>query len=356
MTTTGLGRVATSLMLMVAAVAVAPAPARAEGRTAGSAIVGGRIVFRNGTREVSAQEVERLRWGHIAVELRRGWQVLTVRPDAGGVFAVVGPPGTYHFEYLRLGELAEFFPPHEVEAASGQITCIGTLEVSVADLARDLGQNTASTLRVRNDCADFGPSLRQLAAGGGAPAAPAPEQSAAGRTTGSGGGGSVTTVLARATPPEGYAPTVMDVLAGLRLEGDFTSEYVAAVRGNWVVPLTADKGAGNLVGNVSVAGIGSKFVNGRWPAALGQPEVTGTAWEGTAGVGYEVWAIELTAFGGYLNGFARGPGGPLVGGALRFGGLVFGIGGRVEQYFSHPGQVVTFTLDVSPFGLLGALL
>jgi hypothetical protein len=340
------------LVAIVTLAFVAPALAPARAAAATPVTIGGRVVFRDATREARSQDVERLRWGHITVELHHGWQVFAARPDENGLFAITGPPGTYRIEYVRVGEQAEFFPPHEVEASPGRFTCIGTLEITVKDMSQDLGQNTGSALRVRPDCAEFDSALRQLGRGAGAPNAASAGDDAGGEAS----GGSLRISLARPIPPETYAPSPMDVLVGLRAEFDFTSQYLTALRANLVVPVTEDNGHGNWIVGGSVVRVPAKFINSRWTVAGVDTPLTGAAWGGTVAAGYSIWAIEVEAFGGYLGGLARGPSGPSLGGTLRFGTILFGITGRVEEYLGRGGQLATLNLDISPIGILGALL
>jgi hypothetical protein len=75
-------------------------------------------------------------------------------------------PGRYVIEYVRLGELAEFFVPHEVDVRPGDVTCLGTFEVVVQDLAKDLGNNSSGELNIVDDCAD----IRSNVGGASAPA------------------------------------------------------------------------------------------------------------------------------------------------------------------------------------------
>jgi hypothetical protein len=297
----------------------------------GSAVVAGRLTFRDQTRTARASEVERMRWGHMTLELRHGWEVFPARIDENGVFTVTGPPGTYRVEYLRLGELAEFFVPHDVEARAGQVTCLGTLEVFVGDLKEDLGSNTASQLHVIDDCATLGPELANASAG-----APA---------------GKVEASLARAVPREPKSLTAMDVLLGFRAELDLSKGGIASWRGAFVLPLGHESSW--LVGASAMAVSGS-FVDSHWPPAPGGAPAR-SVWGGTAGVGGRAWIVEGMAYGGFLSDPGRGGHGPLGGVSGRLGNFLLGFGGRLEVYGSGD-SLLAFTIDLSPVGLLGSLL
>jgi hypothetical protein len=273
--------------------------------------------------------------------MRRGWEVYSARPDADGVFTISGPPGRYRLEYLRIGELAEFVVPHEVEARAGRLTCLGTLEVVVGDMTQDLGNNTASNLRVRDDCATIEPQLRRVAGGG----------------EGGGGGGPVAEVktgLARPVPPESKLPGVLDVLVAFRGEVAFNTQNATSLRVDFVLPLGEESDHGNWLVAASAIHVSSTFVNDRWPAPGAPPP--SSVWGGSVGAGYNIWALEALASAGYLADPGRGAHGPLAGLSLRLGNFLWGFGGRVEFYPSTGDRVASLTLDVSPFGLLGALL
>ena len=322
----------TAVILLIAAAAYAR-PARA----APAAIIAGRITFRDATREVKAAEVERLRWGHLTIEMRRGWEVYAARPDANGLFTITGPPGTYQLEYVRVGQLAEFLVPHEVRAGAGRLTCLGTLEIDVRDMTQDLGNNTSSQLHLRDDCATLEPELRRL--GGVADATDA----------------TITTALPKPVARGWKGPTAMEVLVGFRAEADI--QEGTAVRGAFVLPISEDRGWGNFLASASVVHLSAGALNKLRPTNI---VVTGPppqpAWGGTIGAGYSVWLLEASAFGGYLSGSGNDPHGPLGGVSLRLGSFLFGIGVRAERYSSGHGQIAWLTLDLSPVGLLGSLL
>src|SRR5947208_4594632 len=87
---------------------------QAQAAGADSAMIVGRVTFRDSVRQAKAGDVERLRWGRLIVEMRRGWDVYSANPDANGFFSISGPPGTYRLDYVRLGQLSEFVAPHDV--------------------------------------------------------------------------------------------------------------------------------------------------------------------------------------------------------------------------------------------------
>ena len=145
----------------LAVISLAPV-GRAQAAGADSATIVGRVTFRDSVHQAKAEEVERLRWGRLLVEMRRGWDVYSANLDANGFFSITGPPGTYRLDYVRVGQLSEFVAPHEVKARAGQVTCLGTLEITVADLGRDLGNNNGSQMQVRDDCAALEPEVHRL--------------------------------------------------------------------------------------------------------------------------------------------------------------------------------------------------
>jgi hypothetical protein len=313
--------------VLIALVSVALPRAAAAAPTA---TMTGRIVFRDANRTATPAEVERLRWGHIILELRHDHEVFAVRPDGNGVFNVTGPPGRYVIEYVRLGELAEFFVPHEVDVRPGDVTCLGTLEVVVQDLAKDLGNNSSGELNIVDDCAD----IRSNAGGASAPA------------------GEVAKSLARPAPRAGQTLSLLDVLLAFRAEADLSSGGLSSARGAFVLPLGKES---DVLVAASVMNVGASFVNERWPAsAVGGPAAK-TAWGGTVGAGYNLWILEGLVYGGFLGDTGRGGHGSLAGFSLRLGTFLFGIGGRLDFYGTGD-HVGAFTIDLSPVGLLGSLL
>jgi hypothetical protein len=300
------------------------------------AVLAGRIVFRDGARELRASDVERQRWGHLTVEVRHGWRVFAARPDEAGLFTITGPPGRYRFEYVRLGELAEFFPPQDVVADAGGVTCIGTLEVSVADV-HDLGLNQSGGLRVRDDCAEMAPGLRALGAAAGA------------------ADGEVTTALARPAPSERKPISLLGALAGLR--GQVAgNDNMLVLRSDLVVEIGEEVSNRSFIVGASASYIGAEFVNSHWPAPNGAPGVTRPAWGVVGGGGYSVSILEGQLFGGFLSGAGRGAHGPVAGASVRAGTVVWGFIVRGDLYPASKDAILTAGFDLSPIGLLGSLL
>jgi hypothetical protein len=310
-----------------------------------SVVIGGRITFRDATREARAEEVERLRWGHIVVEIRNGWQVFSARPDASGLFAITGPPGTYRLEYIRVGQLAEFVVPHEAVVASGGFTCLGTIVVQVHDITQDLGNNTTSTLTVRDDCEAIGPDLGRLA-----------------DAANPGGGAS----MVRASPlhpvPEPTRlPHPMEVLVGFRADVGFASTGggsvgTSSLRADFVLPIGRGNSVGQWLVGATLTRVGADFTADRWmPPPLGSQAVQ-TVWGGAVGAGHELWVFEAMAWGGAIGDPGRGAHGPFVGGSLRFGSFTWGFGGRMDYYPGTGDSVGSFMIDISPFAILGHLL
>ena len=60
--------------------------------------------------------------------------------------------------------------------------------------------------------------------------------------------------------------------------------------------------------------------------------------------------------GGFLAGDGPGEHGAMVGGSLRLGTHLFGLGLAIERYPSPNSQLTLIMLDLSPIGLLGSLL
>jgi len=98
----GLPTVVALATLGVARTAVADSPP--------TVVIGGRITFRDAVREARSEEVERLRWGHIVIEIRNGWngflgqpQVFTVKDEVRKAMRVlVTRPGIYDLGSIRV--------------------------------------------------------------------------------------------------------------------------------------------------------------------------------------------------------------------------------------------------------------
>jgi hypothetical protein len=313
-----------------------------------SVVIGGRITFRDAVREARSEEVERLRWGHIVVEIRNGWQVFTARPDANGLFTITGPPGTYRLEYVRVGQLAEFFVPHEAVATRGAFTCLGTIEVSVRDITQDLGNNVSSQLNVRDDCGAIGPGLKQLAA------------TAADGGPGSGADAEIRASLPHPVTPPPWTPHPLAVLVAFRADVGFATTHqnetkVSSLRADFVLPVGHGDSVGHWLAGATLIRVGSDFTAARFtpPAGSAPPQ---TVWGGAVGAGHELWLFEAMAWGGAIGNPGFGARGPFLGGSLRFGSFTWGFGGRLDYYPSTGDSVGSFMVDLSPIGLLGHLL
>src|SRR5262245_3452527 len=333
------------LLAAIAFVAVSGAGVRAIAAPS-SVVIGGRITFRDVAREARAEEVERLRWGHIVVEIRNGWQVFSARPDSNGLFTITGPPGTYRLEYVRIGQLAEFFVPHEAVVATGGFTCLGTIEVLVNNIGQDLGNNTTSKLNVRDDCEAIAPDLGRLVA------------------TADTGGGGVAAIKAsplRPVPEPTKFPHPMEVLVGFRADAGFASTGggsvgTSSLRADFVLPIGRGNKVGQWLVGATLIRVGGDFSADRWmPAPLASPAAQ-TVWGGAVGAGHELWVFEAMAWGGAIGNPGLGAHGPFAGGSLRFGSFTWGFGARMDYYPSTGDSVGSFMIDISPFAVLGHLL
>jgi hypothetical protein len=304
----------------------------AQAAGADSAMIVGRVTFRDSVHQAKAEEVERLRWGRLVVEMRRGWDMYSANPDGNGFFSISGPPGTYRLDYVRVGQLSEFVAPHEVKARAGQVTCLGTLEISVADLGRDLGNNNGSQLQVRDDCAALAPEVHLLG-----------DTDAAIRTS-----------VAAPVVHHRTGPSALEIAAGLRgvvLANDKGTTYGAT----WLVPITEDTGSGNFVAEAQLLYLSSTFESRNRNDAGNIPGVP-AKWGGAVGAGYSIWLVEVLLHGGVLAGDAPAEHGPMLGGSLRLGTHLLGIGLEIERYPSANSQLQLLMLDLSPVALLGSLL
>src|SRR5689334_4474151 len=97
----------------------------------GTGMVGGRLVLRQGNEAVPLRRAQEAVKAPIGLEIRQGATVVTAKLDPDGYFVASGPPGRYRFEYLDVGERAEFFVPQELEIRGGQLVCAGTFDVKV---------------------------------------------------------------------------------------------------------------------------------------------------------------------------------------------------------------------------------
>ena len=62
------------------------------------------------------------------------------------------------------------------------------------------------------------------------------------------------------------------------------------------------------------------------------------------------------AWAGATGDPGRGASGPFGGMSLRLGSFLWGFGGRVDWYPGSGDRITAFTVDLSPFALLGVLL
>jgi len=325
------GRLSFAVVAGIVACAVVPSRAAASS----TVVVGGRITFRDEAREVKTEEAERLRWGHIVVEIRNGWEVFSARPDANGMFTITGPPGKYRLEYIRVGQLAEFFVPHEAVAAAGGLTCLGTIEVQVKDITKDLGNNTASRLNVRNDCSLIGSELARLA----------------------GTSGEVTASPPRPVPKPTWTPSPISLLVAFRGSAAFAGgNFASSLRADFVLPLGVDNDHGQWLAGATLIYIDKGFVDSKWPVPVGVISNIHSVWGGAVGAGYNYSILEIMAWGGATGDPGRGAHGPFGGVSARLGSFLWGFGLRGDWYPGTGDQITSFMIDLSPFGLLGALL
>jgi hypothetical protein len=325
------GRLSVSMALGIVACIAAPSVASAAAATV---VVGGRITFRDDAREVKPEEAERLRWGHIVVEIRNGWEVFSARPDAEAMFTITGPPGRYRLEYIRVGQLAEFFVPHEAVVAAGGVTCLGTIEVQVKDITKDLGNNTASRLNVRNDCSLIGSELARRA----------------------GTSGEVTASPPRPVPTPTWTPSPIQLLVAFRGSAAIVSNYVSSLRADFVLPLGKDGDRGQWLAGATLIHIDKEFVDSRWPVPVGVLSNIHSVWGGAVGAGYNYAILEMMAWAGATGDPGRGAHGPFAGASARIGSFLWGFGLRADWYPGTGDRITSFMVDISPFGLLGALL
>lgn len=283
-----------------------------------SGVVGGRLLLRAGTSEVSLAAARAAVGGErIALELRRGAQVVEATLDEDGYFWARAPAGVYRLEYLRVGTRAEFFAPQQVVVQSGALTCAGTVGLEL-DRVEALGANVNNRVTVTDQCAETTPRLRRAA-------------------------GVATERVTLAQPGPQFEHTTgltwRDLVIGLRAEvafGDFR-----VVRGLFRVPPLAREGVWSrcilLVGGGGLRGPNNELIR-----------------DVTLGAGVRLSVFDLLAITG-----ARWPEvtgvnvGPVFGGVIRFQTTVLGLGLRVE---AQPARTAYLTVDLSPLGLLGILL
>ena len=306
---------------------------QAQAAGADSAMIVGRVTFRDNVRQAKAEEVERLRWGRLVVEMRRGWDVYSANLDANGFFSISGPPGTYRLDYVRVGQLSEFVAPHEVKARAGHVTCLGTLEISVADLGRDLGNNTGSQMQVRDDCAALEPEVHRLG-----------DADASVRTS------VAAPVVHHWTGPSAHRDRRrLARRGGDQRQGHGLRRHLAGTdHARTPAPATSWRKRKLLY-------LSSTFES-RNRNDVGIIPSLPAKWGGAVGVGYSIWLVEALLQGGFLGGDAPGEHGPMLGASLRLGTHLLGIGLELDRYPSANSQLQLITLDLSPIALLGSLL
>lgn len=289
-------------------------PARAD--STGTA--GGRLVLRERNSEVSLAAARAAVGGEsLAIELRRGAQVLEATLDEDGYFWLEAPPGTYRLEYLRVGKRAEFFAPQEIVVQPGALTCAGTVALEL-DRIEELGANVNNRVAVTDQCSETMPRLRTARAPGVARVA-----------------------IARPGPRYEHVQGLgwRDLIVGLRAEVAIGGHR--AVRGLYRLPPVARTG-----------------LFSRWIVMLGAGGTGGdndqVAYDATLGAGLHVFYFDLIGFAGArwpdVEGLAAGP---VVGGVARLQSVTLGLGLRVEAL---PARAAFLTIDLAPFGVLGSLL
>ena len=283
-----------------------------------SGVVGGRLLLRAGTSEVSLAAARAAVGGEpLALELRRGAQVLEATLDEDGYFWARAPAGVYRIEYLRVGKRAEFFAPQEVEVQPGALTCAGTLGLEL-DHIESLGANVNNRVTVTDQCAETTPRLRRAA-----------------------GVATERVTIAQPGPQFEHSTglTWRDLVIGLRAEVAFGDSRV--VRGLFRIPPLARNGLWS-----------------RWILLVGGGALRNDRHElvrdVTLGAGVQLSVFDLLAIGG-----ARWPEvegvttGLVAGGVIRVQTTVLGLGLRVEAL---PVKTAYLTVDLAPLGLLGILL
>jgi hypothetical protein len=287
-------------------------------RADASGVVGGRLLLRAGTSEVSLAAARAAVGGErIALELRRGAEVLEATLDEDGYFWARAPAGVYRIEYLLVGKRAEFFAPQEVVVQPGALTCAGTLGLEL-DQIESLGANVNNRVIVTDQCAETTPRLRKAA-------------------------GTATERVTLARPGPQYEHTTgvtwRDLAIGLRAEvafGDFR-----VVRGLFRIPPLSREGPWSrwifLVGGGALRGDRDELVR-----------------DVTLGAGIQLWYFDLLAIGGARWPEVQGVNtGPVAGGVVRVQTTILGLGLRVEAL---PAKTAYLTVDLAPLGLLGSLL
>jgi hypothetical protein len=285
----------------------------------GEGVIVGRFVVQEGARPVDMREVRKLLTSRkLSLELREGMRTLPVQLSDSGDFVARGPAGRYRFEYVLVGNQAEYVPPQWVRISEGRPTCVGTFRLSVRSVASDLGNNTGSTFSVEDACKEAGATAQGTGPDLGTPRVE----------------------LAQPGDTSTFRLGLMDFLTAFRAEYDLGSDH-STYRVNYVLALKSqDESRGWLVG-----GSAGESTNSQ-----------GHAFEGTLGAGYRPFSLFEAMVGAGFRQSAPGFGGGVFGLAtLRLGFYGFGIGGRGELGAGAPTSLF-LTLDVSPVYVLGSLL
>jgi len=289
-----------------------------SGRADPGGAAGGRLVLRERNSDVSLAAARAAVGGEsLALELRRGTQVLEATLDEDGYFWVKAPAGTYRLEYLRVGKRAEFFAPQEIVVQPGALTCAGTVALEL-DRIEELGANVNNRVAVTDQCSETIPRLR-----------------AAGRT------GAERVEIASPGPAFEHVQGLdwRDLVVGLRAEvaiGDHR-----ALRGLFRLPPVARTGLFSR--GILLFGFGGTG-----------GDKDQIAYDATFGAGLHVFYFDVLAIGGArwpdVDGVAAGP---IAGGVVRLQSVTLGLGVRVEAL---PARAAFLTVDLAPFGVLGSLL
>ena len=281
-------------------------------------VIGGRLLLRAGSSEVSLDAARAAVGGEaLVLELRRGAQVLEAAMDEDGYFWVNAPAGTYRLEYLRVGKRAEFFAPQQIDALPGALTCAGTVALELERIEA-LGANVSNHVTVTDQCAETTPRLRAAA----------------------GTAGVERVAIARPGPQYEHHGGVewRTLVTGLRAE--VAIGHHVSLRGLFYLPPLAQEGPFSRL--IFVAGGG--VIRG----------VDATAFDVTLGAGVSFSYFDLLGIGG-----ARWPAvegveaGPVAGGEIRLDFMILGLGLRAEVL---PSPAAFLTIDLAPFGILGSLL
>jgi hypothetical protein len=314
-----------ALVVAILSSLVAVAPARAAG---GGSAVAGRLVLRQEGKVVALREVRRRTGKKLGLQLRNGSAVIEVRVDDDGWFVAPAAPGRWRFEYLAVGDGAEFFSPaREIEVQVGQVSCVGQFELTMADVEAELGANSGSTLEVRDSCGSLAPRLREL------------------------GGGPVAATPVRSVDPASPRRDAIEILSGLRGEYAWhgvggSTDQGSSFRGNFVLGL---RGPLDTSRNFLLT-VGAGTISRQ---ASGLASATSTTFALGGGLA-PFSALELLAGADYVQSRSGYAGGPGVFASARFGVYAFGLGLRARS--GGGGRDVALTVDLSPLYLVGSLL